>query len=65
VSNHFNLPTPSLLTTTSNMSHQSENNTNAHYSVLGETATGVKFKGGHVTEDPSKQTVSFPLHVLM
>ncbi|KAF2260206.1 hypothetical protein CC78DRAFT_547690 [Lojkania enalia] len=43
----------------SNMSHQSKGDPNAHYSVQGETAAGSKVKGGHVTEDASKQTVSF------
>ena len=41
------------------MSHQSKGDPNAHYSVQGETAAGSKVKGGHVTEDASKQTVSF------
>ena len=44
--------------TITNMSHQSEDDQNAHYSVQGETATGSKVKGGHVPEDASKQTVS-------
>lgn len=46
------------------MSHQSTGDTNAHYSVQGETAAGGKVRGGHVTEDASQQTVSFLLHVL-
>ncbi|KAF2786081.1 hypothetical protein K505DRAFT_368534 [Melanomma pulvis-pyrius CBS 109.77] len=42
--------------TITNMSHQSKSDPNAHYSVQGETAAGSKVKGGHVPEDPSKQT---------
>lgn len=42
-----------------NMSHQSPGDWDAHYSVQGETATGIKVKGGHVSEDESKQTVSW------
>ncbi|KAF1950007.1 hypothetical protein CC80DRAFT_510000 [Byssothecium circinans] len=38
------------------MSHQSEDGKKAHCSVQGETATGAMVKGGHVPEDPSKQT---------
>lgn len=42
------------------MSHQSNGDANAHYSVQGETAAGIKVKGGHAAEDSSKQTVSLP-----
>ncbi|OJD12622.1 hypothetical protein ACJ73_09320 [Blastomyces percursus] len=44
--------------TISNMSHESDGDPNAHYSVQGEDAGGSKIKGGHVQEDESKQTVS-------
>ncbi|KAF2452534.1 hypothetical protein BDY21DRAFT_260342, partial [Lineolata rhizophorae] len=44
------------------MSHTSSGDPNAHHSVQGETATGVKVKGGHAAEDSSKQTASFFLH---
>ncbi|RMZ82655.1 hypothetical protein DV738_g1631, partial [Chaetothyriales sp. CBS 135597] len=39
-----------------NMSHQSDTDQNAHYSVHGENASGKKVKGGHVMEDESRQT---------
>ena len=38
---------------------QSKDESNAHYSVQGETAASSKVKDGHVTEDASKKTVSF------
>ncbi|OCL03993.1 hypothetical protein AOQ84DRAFT_417442, partial [Glonium stellatum] len=44
--------------TVTNMSHQSEGDQNAHYSVQGETDAGSKVKGGHVPEDAFKQAVS-------
>ena len=44
--------------TITNMTHQSTDDLNAHYSVQGENAAGNKVKGGHVPEDASKQTVS-------
>lgn len=43
------------------MSHRSDGDPNPHYSVQGETAAGSKVKGGHVSEDASKQTVRFQL----
>ncbi|KAG5305527.1 hypothetical protein I7I50_05962 [Histoplasma capsulatum G186AR] len=42
--------------TISNMSHRSDSDPNAHYSVQGEDAGGSKVKSGHVQEDESKQT---------
>lgn len=44
------------------MSHRSDSDPNAHYSVQGEDAGGSKVKSGHVQEDESKQTVSSHLH---
>ncbi|KAK2802403.1 hypothetical protein FQN50_007401 [Emmonsiellopsis sp. PD_5] len=45
--------------TVTNMSHESDGDPNAHYSVQGEDAGGSKVKGGHVQEDESKQTVGY------
>lgn len=47
------------------MSHSSLGDSNAHYSVQGETGAGSKVKGNHAQEDESKQTVTStpPLHV--
>lgn len=39
------------------MSHSSLGDSNAHYSVQGETSAGSKVKGNHAQEDESKQTV--------
>ncbi|KAF4770775.1 hypothetical protein HAV15_012832 [Penicillium sp. str.  len=42
--------------TITNMSHSSLGDSNAHYSVQGETSAGSKVKGNHAQEDESKQT---------
>lgn len=36
------------------MSHKSEDDSTAHYSVQGETRIGAKVKGGHITEHAAK-----------
>ncbi len=59
----FGFSTPSLLTTTSNMPHESAGHTVPHYSLRGEAEDGTTIKGGHVTEDPSLQTVRFLQHL--
>ncbi|PGH05476.1 hypothetical protein AJ79_06783 [Helicocarpus griseus UAMH5409] len=41
-----------------NMSHGSDGDPNAHYSVKGEDAGGSKVKGGHVQKDEFKHTMS-------
>lgn len=46
------------------MTHQSKDDKNAHYSVRDEIAEGSKVKGGHVSEDASKQTVDSLLESL-
>jgi len=40
--------------------HSSDTHPDRHISLKAEDENGDKIKGGHVTEDPSKQTVSFP-----
>jgi len=47
------------------MSHESEGDTNAHYSVEGENEFGNTVSDGHVMEDESKQTVTNPLSYLL
>ncbi|KAJ5908738.1 hypothetical protein N7495_001420, partial [Penicillium taxi] len=42
----------------SHMPHASPSDPNIHYSVQGEDEKGVKVKSGHISIDPTKQTVS-------
>ena len=52
-----------MLTWSSNMTHESEGDPNAHYTVQGKGAGDSLVKDGHVANDASKQTVSQdPLH---
>lgn len=46
----------------SNMTHSSTSDPNAHYSVQGMGSDGSKVNDGHVQEDESKQTVSDVRH---
>lgn len=47
-----------MLILDSHMTHESEEDQNAHYSVEGRDTTDFKVNDGHVQEDESKQTVS-------
>ena len=53
-----------LLIQDRHMSHESEDDPNAHYSVQGEDSSGFKVNDGHVQQDESKQTVNNHLPLL-